>query len=340
MASPPSPGDPAEGYPAQAGTVRAPPFPLPVPRLLAPRGPEAHSSGLRPLPAPRAPLLTSSPAPRGLSPAASGSSRHQSGSPHGAPVSSHSHLLLGPLQCPAAPPRPPGSALADGPPGLPSSSPPCAVPPCPPIPSRWPSGLAPAWALPCPQEQGYPFPSGPSRPSPRHSFQKTLPRNPDVLKSHETSRSPLNHSPAPWSHREKEGGLRGLTASDTSKHVRREGSRPICGDLPNPGIEPESPALQELPVGLEKQQDRMLGEAQGGGRPRKLPRRGGLALRKAGQSPCLRGGCLRPGVSEEGWSGQRARQEAGGRVHTQCRSLSQTECPAGERRVSGGQPQG
>ena len=178
--------------------------------LYPPRAPPALLS-----PASRSPPFPS-PAPRGLScsppllrlgvsPAAPASSRHPSGSPGGAPVSSH--LLLGPLQRPAAPPRPPGPALADGPPGIPLLIPALHCPALPSRPLPLAQRAAPARPLPCPQEQGDPFPSGPSRPSPRHSFQKILPRNPDILKPQETSTSHLNRPPAAWNHTEKEGGL-------------------------------------------------------------------------------------------------------------------------------------
>ncbi|XP_055276178.1 basic salivary proline-rich protein 1-like [Moschus berezovskii] len=171
---------------------------------------------LRPLPAPRSPLPSSPPAPRGppahLLSRASGSplrprplpgTRHPSGSP-AAPVSSHSHRLLGPLQRPAAPPRRdrPWPTALPALPGFPSS-----CPPCPRVPSCWPSGRPSPGAAPSPQ-------APPGRPQDTHSensSQKSRrPQTPGDPDSH------LNRPPAPWSHTEKEGGLQGLTASDTS----------------------------------------------------------------------------------------------------------------------------
>ena len=171
-------------YPPRA-PPRTPLARLEVSPLLLPR---ASGSPLFPFPAPRG--LLSSPAPRGLP--SSPLPLLGVSPPHLLCCASGSPLRPRPLPStrqapPAARPSPPTSSWApssaprllparrDRPwpkalPGFPSSSPPCAVPPCPPVPSRWPSGLPQPGRCPAPRNRATPSPQAPpGRPQDTHS---------------------------------------------------------------------------------------------------------------------------------------------------------------------------
>ena len=97
--------------------------------------------------------------------------------------------------------------------------------------------------------------------------------------------------------------------------------------------------LQGLPVGLEKQQDACWGRPRGVGNRENFQDKVDLRRGRQESHPAFMGaasglGWARRAGAGGGW-GRRL-----GAGCAQCRSLSQTECPVGERRVRGGRPRG